>query len=158
ATRVVSNEDAVTKKKTPPKKKPKGHAGKAKAKPAKAVAKKPDKAKKPEPPKKAKGKPAKTRPHQQVKTDYGDEEFIKKPKKIKPGAALVVVESPAKARTINKSLGANYIVKASVGHVRDLPKKVKKGDIGVDLDEGTFEPVYEVIEGKKKVLGEIRKA
>ncbi|HEY1556411.1 MAG TPA: type I DNA topoisomerase [Kofleriaceae bacterium] len=75
-------------------------------------------------------------------------------KKVKPGSALVVVESPAKARTINKYLGANYIVKASVGHVRDLPKS----KIGVDLEDGTFEPVYEVIEGKKKVLGEIRKA
>jgi DNA topoisomerase-1 len=78
----------------------------------------------------------------------------RKPKKVKPGSALVVVESPAKAKTINKYLGANYIVKASVGHIRDLPKS----KIGVDLETGTFEPVYEVIEGKKKVLGEIRKA
>src|ERR1051326_6398888 len=70
------------------------------------------------------------------------------------GKHLVIVESPAKAKTINKYLGAGYIVKASVGHVRDLPKS----KIGVDLDEGTFEPVYEVIEGKKKVLAEIRKA
>ena len=80
----------------------------------------------------------------------GDDEVIVKPKKIKPGSALVVVESPAKARTINKYLGANYIVKASVGHVRDLPKS----KIGVDLEDGTFEPVYEVLEGKKKVLGD----
>ncbi len=79
---------------------------------------------------------------------------VRKPKKIKPGSALVVVESPAKAKTINKYLGANYIVKASVGHVRDLPKS----KIGVDLEEGTFDPVYEVIEGKKKVVAEIRKA
>jgi DNA topoisomerase I len=78
----------------------------------------------------------------------------RKHKKIKPGSALVVVESPAKAKTINKYLGANYIVKASVGHVRDLPKS----KIGVDLEEGTFDPVYEVIEGKKKVVAEIRKA
>ena len=172
----------MTKKKTPPKKKPaaKGTAGRAKGKPAKGQGKKtaakkpePAKAKKPEPkkaepqkkkaepqkkPAKAKGKAVPARGHTQTKTDYGDEEFIKKPKKIKPGSALVVVESPAKARTINKYLGTNYIVKASVGHVRDLPKKVKKGDIGVDLDGGTFEPVYEVIEGKKKVLGEIRRA
>ena len=86
----------------------------------------------------------------------GDEppEKPRKPKKVKPGSALVVVESPAKAKTIGKYLGANYIVKASVGHVRDLPKS----KIGVDLEHGTFEPVYEVIEGKKKVLGEIRKA
>ncbi|TMQ20896.1 MAG: type I DNA topoisomerase [Deltaproteobacteria bacterium] len=76
-----------------------------------------------------------------------------KKRKVKPGSALVVVESPAKARTIGKYLGSGYTVKASVGHVRDLPKS----KIGVDL-EGDFEPVYEVIEGKKKVVAEIRKA
>ncbi len=81
-------------------------------------------------------------------------EAKRKPKKVKPGSALVVVESPAKAKTINKYLGANYVVKASVGHVRDLPKS----KIGVDLEEETFEPIYEVIEGKKKVVAEIRKA
>jgi DNA topoisomerase I len=115
--------------------------GKAKAEP-KAAAKKPVKGVK-----ESKAK----------KPSAGDEEEAappRKPKKVKPGSALVVVESPAKARTINKYLGANYVVKASVGHIRDLPKS----KIGVDLDEGTFEPVYEVIEGKKKVLGEIRKA
>jgi DNA topoisomerase I len=77
----------------------------------------------------------------------------RKPKKVKPGSALVVVESPAKAKTIGKYLGAGYVVKASVGHVRDLPKS----KIGVDFENG-FEPVYEVIEGKKKVVAEIRKA
>ena len=77
----------------------------------------------------------------------------KKPKKVKPGSALVVVESPAKAKTIGKYLGSGYVVKASVGHVRDLPKS----KIGVDF-ENNFEPVYEVIEGKKKVVAEIRKA
>jgi DNA topoisomerase-1 len=81
------------------------------------------------------------------------DEPARKPKKVKPGSALVVVESPAKARTIGKYLGSGYTVKASVGHVRDLPKS----KIGVDL-EGNFEPVYEVIEGKKKVVAEIRKA
>jgi DNA topoisomerase-1 len=86
--------------------------------------------------------------------DHGDEAPPKKPKKVKPGSALVVVESPAKARTIGKYLGAGYTVKASVGHVRDLPKS----KFGVDIEGGSFEPVYEVIEGKKKVLGEIRKA
>lgn len=80
-------------------------------------------------------------------------ERVKKPKKVKPGSALVVVESPAKARTIGKYLGSGYTVKASVGHVRDLPKS----KIGVDFDNG-FEPSYEVIEGKKKVVAEIRKA
>ena len=79
-------------------------------------------------------------------------EPVRKPKKVKPGSALVVVESPAKAKTIGKYLGAGYVVKASVGHVRDLRKKD-----GVDIENG-FEPVYEVIEGKKKVVAEIRKA
>ncbi len=76
-----------------------------------------------------------------------------KPRKVKPGSALVVVESPAKARTIGKYLGAGYTVKASVGHVKDLPKS----KIGVDVDN-QFEPIYEVIDGKKKVVAEIRKA
>ena len=67
--------------------------------------------------------------------------------------ALVIVESPAKAKTINKYLGKQYIVKASLGHVKDLPKK----DLAVDVDNG-FEPRYEVIEGKKKLLGELKQA
>ncbi|HEX2685202.1 MAG TPA: type I DNA topoisomerase [Kofleriaceae bacterium] len=89
----------------------------------------------------------------EAELDGEDGEPAKKPKKVKPGSALVVVESPAKARTIGKYLGSGFTVKASVGHVRDLPKS----KIGVDL-EGDFEPVYEVIEGKKKVVAEIRKA
>jgi DNA topoisomerase-1 len=67
--------------------------------------------------------------------------------------ALVIVESPAKAKTINKYLGKQYIVKASLGHVKDLPKK----DLSVDVDKG-FEPHYEVIEGKKKLLAELKQA
>jgi len=67
--------------------------------------------------------------------------------------ALVIVESPAKAKTINKYLGNQYVVKASLGHVKDLPKK----DLCVDVDHG-FEPHYEVIEGKKKLMGELRAA
>jgi len=85
--------------------------------------------------------------------DEEEEEVVRKPRKVKPGSALVVVESPAKARTIGKYLGAGYVVKASVGHVRDLPKS----KIGVDF-ENNFEPSYEVLEGKKKVVAEIRKA
>src|SRR5262245_14275007 len=65
--------------------------------------------------------------------------------------ALVVVESPAKAKTINKYLGRDYKVIASMGHVRDLPKS----KLGVDVDEG-FEPSYEVIATRKKVLKELK--
>src|SRR5712672_3359655 len=67
--------------------------------------------------------------------------------------SLVIVESPAKAKTIGKYLGAQYIVKASLGHVKDLPKK----DLAVDIGNN-FEPHYEVIEGKKKLMGELRAA
>ncbi|TVP77402.1 MAG: type I DNA topoisomerase [Gemmatimonadales bacterium] len=66
--------------------------------------------------------------------------------------ALVIVESPAKARTIGKYLGRGYAVEASVGHVKDLPKK----DLGVDPDDG-FETRWEVIRGKGKILKELRK-
>src|SRR5690348_7799782 len=65
--------------------------------------------------------------------------------------ALVIVESPAKAKTINKYLGKQYIVKASLGHIKDLPKK----DLAVDVEHG-FEPRYEVIEGKKKLISELK--
>jgi len=67
--------------------------------------------------------------------------------------ALVIVESPAKAKTINKYLGKDYVVKASLGHIKDLPKR----DLAVDVDNG-FEPHYEVIEGKKKLIAELRAA
>jgi DNA topoisomerase I len=67
--------------------------------------------------------------------------------------ALVIVESPAKAKTIKKYLGPGYTVKASVGHVKDLPKK----KMGIDIEHG-FQPEYVVIDGKKKVLAEIMEA
>jgi DNA topoisomerase-1 len=67
--------------------------------------------------------------------------------------ALVIVESPAKAKTINKYLGNQYVVKASLGHIKDLPKK----DLAVDVDNG-FTPRYEVIEGKKKLIAELKQA
>jgi DNA topoisomerase-1 len=67
--------------------------------------------------------------------------------------ALVIVESPAKAKTIKKYLGSGYTVKASVGHVKDLPKKT----LGIDIDHD-FQPEYIVIDGKKKVLAEIKEA
>lgn len=66
--------------------------------------------------------------------------------------ALVIVESPAKARTINKYLGRKYVVKASLGHVRDLPKS----DFGIDLTDN-FRPSYEVVHGRAKVVGELKK-
>src|SRR5215470_5970584 len=67
--------------------------------------------------------------------------------------ALVIVESPAKAKTINKYLGKQFLVKASLGHIKDLPKK----DLAVDVENG-FEPRYEVIEGKKKLITELKQA
>ncbi len=73
--------------------------------------------------------------------------------KPKGGPNLVVVESPAKAKTIKKYLGRAYDVKASVGHVKDLPKS----KMGVDLD-GDFTPQYDVIKGKAKVLSDIKRA
>jgi DNA topoisomerase-1 len=69
----------------------------------------------------------------------------------KRGKNLVIVESPAKAKTINKYLGDDYIVKASMGHVRDLPSK----GMGVDLK--TFEPAYEVLASRSKVVAELKK-
>src|SRR5258708_9965698 len=66
---------------------------------------------------------------------------------------LVIVESPAKAKTIGKYLGKQYVVKASLGHVKDLPKK----NLSVDVDND-FKPVYEVIEGKRKLIQELRQA
>src|SRR5215211_6821795 len=69
----------------------------------------------------------------------------------KNGKSLVIVESPAKAKTINKYLGDDYIVKASMGHVRDLPSK----GMGVDLE--TFIPNYEILESRGKVVSELKK-
>ncbi|MBS3733644.1 MAG: topoisomerase DNA-binding C4 zinc finger domain-containing protein [Phycisphaerae bacterium] len=68
------------------------------------------------------------------------------------GKKLVIVESPAKARTINRYLGGGYVVRASMGHVRDLPKK----DFGVDVDND-FEPTYEPLNGRRKVLDDLKK-
>ena len=67
--------------------------------------------------------------------------------------SLVIVESPAKASTINKYLGSDYVVKASLGHVKDLPKS----KLGVDIKHN-FEPVYDVIPGKEKIIKELRAA
>jgi DNA topoisomerase-1 len=69
------------------------------------------------------------------------------------GKALVIVESPSKARTINKYLGRDYTVMASMGHVRDLPPS----NFGIDIERG-FEPEYQVLQDKRKVVGELKKA
>ena len=66
--------------------------------------------------------------------------------------SLVIVESPAKAKTVNHYLGSGYLVKASMGHVCDLPKS----KLGVDV-EHDFEPTYQVIPEKKKVVAELKK-
>ena len=69
------------------------------------------------------------------------------------GKSLVIVESPAKAKTINKFLGRNFTVKASMGHVRDLPKR----HLGVD-EKNDFKPTYEILAGRKKVIEDLKKA
>jgi DNA topoisomerase-1 len=72
-------------------------------------------------------------------------------KKIKP-ETLVIVESPSKAKTINKYLGAKYIISSSVGHIIDLPKS----RLAIDVDNG-FKPEYITIRGKAKILNELKK-
>lgn len=67
------------------------------------------------------------------------------------GANLVIVESPAKAKTIEKFLGSEYTVKSSFGHIRDLSKK----NLGIDIEKG-FEPDYLISEDKKKVVAELK--
>jgi DNA topoisomerase-1 len=67
--------------------------------------------------------------------------------------SLVIVESPAKAKTINKILGKEFSVKASVGHIKDLPAK----ELGVNVEKD-FEPYYVVIPGKEKIIRELKKA
>src|SRR2546428_6087510 len=67
--------------------------------------------------------------------------------------SLVIVESPAKAKTINKYLGRNYTVKASYGHVMDLPRK----ELGINIKRG-FEPTYEISPDKTHVVEGLRKA
>src|SRR5215210_8535041 len=77
----------------------------------------------------------------------GEEEF-----QAEPGStSLVIVESPAKAKTIGKYLGRAYRVRATVGHVRDLPEK----KLGIDVENG-FEPEYVTIPGKEKTVAELK--
>src|SRR5439155_4214822 len=67
--------------------------------------------------------------------------------------SLVIVESPAKAKTIGKYLGRSYRVRSTIGHVRDLPEK----KMGIDIDNG-FQPEYVTIPGKEKTLAELKTA
>src|ERR1700709_2292082 len=69
------------------------------------------------------------------------------------GKSLVIVESPAKAKTIGKYLGSEYTVEASIGHIMDLPKN----DIGVELKMRTFAPTLIVSPGKEKVVERLQK-
>ncbi len=69
------------------------------------------------------------------------------------GENLVIVESPAKAKTIEKYLGKNFIVKSSFGHIRDLSKK----NFGIKIDKG-FTPQYEISQDKKKIVAELKKS
>lgn len=90
------------------------------------------------------------------------EELADEPGPRKPGKGrqLVIVESPAKAKTINKYLGSDFVVHASVGHIRDLPQKAPKGVKqpvpGVDL-EHDFRPTYQVLSGKAKTVAELKR-
>ncbi len=72
---------------------------------------------------------------------------------VKQGNSLVIVESPTKARTIGRYLGKGFSVKATVGHVRDLPQR----ELGVDIEKG-FRPTYVTIRGKQKTLSELKRS
>lgn len=69
------------------------------------------------------------------------------------GKSLIIVESPAKIKTLKKFLGSDYVFASSVGHIRDLPKK----GFGIDT-EGDFDPTYEVLADKKDVVAKLKKA
>ncbi|MHB1845148.1 MAG: type I DNA topoisomerase [Deltaproteobacteria bacterium] len=99
---------------------------------------------------KARRKPAAAKKAAQAKAATG---AVRSPKRAPGSGFLVVVESPAKAKTIKKYLGREYTVKASVGHVKDLPKS----KLGVDVDHD-FAPRYEVLPAKLKVLEGIKEA
>ena len=74
---------------------------------------------------------------------------------------LVVVESPAKARTVGRFLGSKYQTLASMGHVRDLSDKKERGKSGVngvEIDDEGFHPTYTVMPDKKKIITQLRKA
>src|SRR5438128_8684300 len=77
--------------------------------------------------------------------------FGNKEKAVPEG--LIIVESPAKAKTLKRFLGDRFDVRASMGHVRDLPKS----EMGVEVDDG-FKPHYEVVETRRKTINELRAA
>ena len=85
--------------------------------------------------------------------------------KVEDVTALVIVESPAKAKTIEKYLGDGYIVDSSVGHIRDLispkdvpeDKKERFGKLGIDV-YNNFEPLYEISPNSKKQVSQLKKA
>ena len=68
------------------------------------------------------------------------------------GKNLVIVESPAKAKTIENYLGKDFVVKSSIGHIRDLPKK---GGMAIDIENG-FKPKYVISDDKQKVVNELK--
>jgi len=78
--------------------------------------------------------------------------YLGKDYRVEASMGHVIVESPAKAKTINKYLGKDYHVEASMGHVRDLPKK----ELGVEVDGG-FKPHYVPAHGKKKIISALKK-
>ena len=80
------------------------------------------------------------------------EEEVTEEERAVTGKSLVIVESPAKAKTINKYLGKDFVVRASMGHIRDLPK----GKFGIDIEHG-FKPDYALIKGKQKVISELKR-
>ena len=107
------------------------------------------------------GIPRSTRKEKEPASSSGDGERAPSTSGRASGKQLVIVESPAKAKTINKYLGADFVVMASVGHVRDLPEKNPKGNKspvpGVDL-EHNFAPTYQVLPAKAKTVSELKRA
>lgn len=103
--------------------------------------------------KKAPAKTSKAAPRKSFGSNYTKGSAI--------GKSLVIVESPAKAKTINKHLGGDFVVLASVGHVRDLPSKNPKGVKdpvpGVKIEK-RFTPTYEILKGKEQVMKDLKNA
>ncbi|HVH97079.1 MAG TPA: type I DNA topoisomerase [Enhygromyxa sp.] len=143
-------------------KKPAAKAKKPAAKAKKSPAKKPAEAKKPAKAKKvAKAKSSESKPAKASSNGSTVATVRAAPgKSAAVGKQLVIVESPAKAKTINKYLGDDFVVRASVGHIRDLPSRSPKGAKqpvpGVDL-ENDFQPTYEILSQKTKTVAELKR-